>query len=113
MFIMNDNQGMIQEENQASSLKRGERVEKVTDKVVKAHRNIQWNCIRVLCFNFKLNCSSKCIKWFCCCPKINKQERILTRDYIQFEKEIHVSYILKNLRILKTIARRSMPYKEW
>ena len=37
----------------------------------------------------------------------------MTRDYIQFEKEIHVSYILKNLRILKTIARRSMPNKEW
>ena len=37
----------------------------------------------------------------------------MTRDYVQFEKEIHVSYILKNLRVLKTIARRSMPNKEW
>ena len=64
----------------------------------------QWQAFKL---NLKFWCptvlTSKCI---CCrCLKMNKRERIIARNYLKLEKEIHISYILKNMRVLKMLVK--------
>ena len=40
-------------------------------------------------------------------------EQIVFNQYRQIEKEVNVTYILMQLRVLKTIAKQSMTKSEW
>ena len=44
---------------------------------------------------------------------MDKKKRILAQNYNQLEKEIHVSYILKQLRVVKNVAKETMSPLEW
>ena len=81
MYLMNDNMEVDQnlsKNNRRSSLTRGVDVRISENKAIKAHKKIQWNCIRVICFNLKFYCSPKCLKWFRCL-KISKYDRMISR----------------------------------
>ena len=75
------------------------------------HRNIEktnWHCCRVTTFNFWRYWPKKCRPC-----KTDRKERILLDHYQKVEKEVHVTYILQQLRILKAITKSSITKKEW
>ena len=44
---------------------------------------------------------------------MSKQERFLARNYNQLEKEVHVSYILRNLRTMKSYVKDQVTKEKW
>lgn len=60
----------------------------------------------------RLKCPKFCAKIFCCL-RMDKKKRILAQNYNQLEKEIQVSYILKQLRVVKNVAKETMSPSEW
>ena len=72
--------------------------------------NVQWNCCRVLVSNFQRMCPRKCL---CCCLRMNHRDRIFTEGYRSLEKEIHVTYFLKQIRVLKGIIKEQMTRAQW
>ena len=67
-------------------------------------------CCAVLRFNLMVRCPQKCKKR---CIKQNRRDIIQATKFRQLEKELHISYILKYLRVLKMLARENMSTKEW
>ena len=67
--------------------------------------NVQWNCCRVLLSNFQLLCPSKL---HCCCFRPTKRDRIFMRGYRSLEKETHITYVLKHIRVIKGILKAQM-----
>ena len=57
--------------------------------------------------NIKLSCPLFCIKKFICCRciRMNKKERIISHNYLKLEKQLHVTYVLENLRVLKKYVK--------
>ena len=44
---------------------------------------------------------------------MNKRERVIANRYQQFEDEIHVAYIVQNLRVIKALIRDSLTKDDW
>ena len=79
---------------------------KDNDKIL-PKQDYQFNCCRVLCLNLRLRCP-KMFSW-----SSNQKQFIVTNSYKQIEKEVQVSYILQQLRVLKIFALKTIPKERW
>ena len=68
--------------------------------IYKPRNTIQWNCCRVSIFNLKLR-----MPGWCCCCKLSKQERLFEKSYRTVEKEVNITYIMRQIRALKQITQ--------
>ena len=75
-------------------------------------RNIHWHCGRVTFLNLQFRCSQAFLRVFSCCQPDTKS-RILIKNYRKFEKEIQVTHILKQLRVLKAVAKKNLTKAQW
>ena len=80
-------------------------------RVTKEVKNIQFNCCRLFSINLQRFCPSKCVKL--CCSQTNRRDRMFLQRIKEFRGEIHISHILKTLRVLKGLARYGLTKKEW
>ena len=80
---------------------------------MKKKKEITWHCCRVSLFNMQMRCPKKCKCKRLKCLKENYNEQILMNHYRQIEKEVSVTYILLQLRILKGLAKAKMTKQEW
>ena len=60
--------------------------------------------------NLQLYCPEKCR---CCCLKLKRRDRIFTNGYLDLERELHVTYLLKQIRIFKGILKEQMTKAQW
>ena len=60
----------------------------------------------------RVRCPPFCSK-VCCCLRLDKKRRILNKNYKNLEKEIHISYILKQLRVVKNLAKEALTQDQW
>lgn len=93
-------------------VRRAEDINTSKDKTARNLRKFQWNCCRVLCLNLRLRCPQFCSK-VCCCLRLDKKRRILNKNYRNLEKEIHISYILKQLRVVKNLVKEGLTQDQW
>ena len=102
--------------NRASSerpRRKGEETE-VTQQSLLAQKlkKTKWNCGSITFLNLQLRCSQAFLKVFSCCLP-NTKSRILIKNYRKFEKEIQVTHILKQLRVLKAVAKKNLTKAQW
>ena len=114
MFLMTEmfssNASTTKEMPYDSSLKQKDarRPKKLRDQNFR--NNVQWNCCRVLVSNIQRMCPRKCL---CCCLRMKHRDWIFTEGYRSLEKEIHVTYFLKQIRVLKGIIKEQMTRAQW
>jgi len=63
---------------------------------------MQWNCCRVLLSNIQMFLPKR---FMCCCLKMQQRDRIFVKGFTKLEKEIAITRILKQLRVLKGIIK--------
>ena len=62
--------------------------------------------------NLQMKCTLKCLKvLYCLRPSL--RERILINSYRQTEKEVHVTYVLQQIRIFKALLKKSTSRAVW
>ena len=62
--------------------------------------------------NLQMKCALKCLKvLYCLRPSL--RERILINSYRQTEKEVHVTYVLQQIRIFKALLKKSTSRAVW
>ena len=49
----------------------------------------------------------------CCCSEKHRRERIFADRFYSLQNEVHVTYILKTLRVLKGLAVESVGKESW
>ena len=47
------------------------------------------------------------------CLRLKKRDKIFARGYEKLEKEIHVTYLIKQMRVMKGILKESMTKAAW
>jgi len=52
-------------------------------------------------------------RFLCCCLSMKPRDRIFVRGFTKLEKEIHVTRILKQIRVLKGIVKQGMHATQW
>lgn len=76
---------------------------------LKSRNNVQWNCRRMIRTNIQMIIPDCCI----CCYKAEKRDRIFIKGFQKLQKEIQVVNVLKQLRVLKGIAKENLTQAEW
>ena len=78
---------------------------------MKKVKNIQWNCCRLVSINSLQFCPRKIVK--SCCAESYRRDRFLLERVEKTREKIHITYILKSIRVLKFLARRNLTKQEW
>ena len=67
--------------------------------------NVQWNVFKTMCLNLRTFVSAR-YRRLCCAQKISKRTKMHIKGYKHVLQEISIVNILKQLRVLKAIAKQ-------
>ena len=69
--------------------------------------NIQWNCCLVSKLNLQRMGASKM------CFRESKRDKLINMRFRQFQKELHLTYVLKHIRVFKALFKERMTKEKW
>ena len=76
----------------------------------KRKNDVQWNTCKSIMINLQAKLPSK---WLIGCLRPNSRQKNVVKGYKKLRKEIGIVAILRNLRVLTTIAREGIKKAEW
>ena len=88
-------------------------VVKAVDEDMKKRKKVRWNCFSILCFNLKFRMPTYYIKKCCRCLEMRRKDRMIAQRYAQLERELHVVYIVKTLRVIKKLVQGNLTKDQW
>ena len=71
--------------------------------------DVQWRS----CKSLYLTCLSRAPRLFKCCKPLSKHEKLRVHGLKYVLKELQVSHIIKQLRVLKAVVRKDKTAKQW
>ena len=74
--------------------------------------NVQWNTFKTICLNLRTFISHRYL-CHCCSQSKVRESRLEVRGYNHVRQEISIVNILKQLRVLKAIAKEGKTDHEW
>ena len=77
---------------------------------IKSKNNIQWQCCSVVLMNLRIRLPKLC-RIFCC--KRSRSDEVVIKTYRKLEKEVTITNILKQIRILRMLTTKSLGPRSW